>query len=232
MTTIEIILDHYNTLLDAKKIKKIHGTEFQVDMEKYNSTQQEIQEMISYHLKNKGACSNILSHQLTRHRMQIGEVFGEALEYYRATDILYVMEAIELNKIEGNMFRLPPLKGLYKIHHNPMSGLGYSLILNIKNYWFDKQEHIRNDKRKNYAAILEKVPDTNIAHILNYMHMEAVHSKKLTGEWLVYAKHKNKNYFLCLATHNEGDQNIFCNKILSCYNEFPEIASPKNSHQY
>ena len=224
MTTVEIILDHYNTQLDAMKIKKIHGTEFQGEIEKYNATQNEVQEMLSFHLKNSGVCSKILLYQLTRHRMQIGEVFGEALEYYRTSDILHIMEAIELNKMEGNVFRLAPLKGLYKIHHNPMSGLGYSLILNIKNYWFDNEEKIRKDKRKNYAAILDKVLDGNIAHIFNYMHMEAVHSKKLTGEWLVYAKHNNKNYFLCLATHNEGDQNIFSNKIVSCYQEFPEIA--------
>lgn len=225
MTVIEIILEHYNSQLDALEIKKIHGVEFQVDIDTYNAARNEVQEMLRYHLKNNGEYSNVLLHQLTRHRMQIGEVFGEALEYYRATDILHAMEAIELNKIEGNMFRLPPLKSLYKIHHNPMSGFGYSLLLNIKNYWFDKQEHIRKDKRRNYATILEKVPEGNIAHVMNYMHMEAVHSKKLTGEWLVYAKHNYKNYFLCLATHNEGDQNIFDNKILSCYKEFPEIVS-------
>ena len=87
-----------------------------------------------------------------------------------------------------------------------------------------KCARIKKDKRKNYDAILEKVTDGNITHILNYMHTEAVHSKKLTGEWLVYAKSNDKNYFLCLATHSEGDQNIFDNKILSCYQEFPEIS--------
>ena len=53
---------------------------------------------------------------------------------------------------------------------------------------------------------------------------------KLTGEWIVFAKHEGKNYYLCLATHRTSDQSIH-NKIKAvCWREFPFLASttPEN----
>src|SRR3546814_12890254 len=42
---------------------------------------------------------------------------------------------------------------------------------------------------------------------------ERVSQGKLTGEWIVFAKHNNQNFYLTLAAHpsdrNLGDQNIF-----------------------
>lgn len=42
----------------------------------------------------------------------------------------------------------------------------------------------------------------------------------LTGEWIVYARHKGKNYYLTLATHTEPDEKIL-NRIALCRNDFP-----------
>ena len=54
---------------------------------------------------------------------------------------------------------------------------------------------------------------------------DRVYSKELTGEWIVYALHGKIKYYLCLALHDEGDENIFENKIKVCYKQFPELAS-------
>ena len=63
--------------------------------------------------------------------------------------------------------------------------------------------------------------------ILNAMHNKAISeraaNRELKGEWLIYKWVENKNYYLCLATHKERDQNIFENKLKPCLMEFPEL---------
>ncbi len=43
-----------------------------------------------------------------------------------------------------------------------------------------------------------------------------------TGEWIVYAKNNNKNYYLALGQHND-DENIY--KLISryCLIEYPDL---------
>lgn len=48
--------------------------------------------------------------------------------------------------------------------------------------------------------------------------------QKLTGEWIVFAKHEEKNYYLCLATHDLGDQQIFENVRAGRWRQFPFVA--------
>lgn len=46
---------------------------------------------------------------------------------------------------------------------------------------------------------------------------------KWTGEWIVYAKHEDKNYYLCLGKH--GSDDVLREKIDSvCIVEFPFVA--------
>jgi hypothetical protein len=44
---------------------------------------------------------------------------------------------------------------------------------------------------------------------------------ELTGEWIIFAEHDGKNYYLCLATRKEG-YDVIADKIKSeCCPEFP-----------
>lgn len=43
----------------------------------------------------------------------------------------------------------------------------------------------------------------------------------LTGEWIVYAPFEGKNYYLCLASHNDGDEFIASQIKSVCFSEFP-----------
>ena len=44
---------------------------------------------------------------------------------------------------------------------------------------------------------------------------------KLTGEWIVFAKHGGKNHYLGLFTHNAGDQAIYDQIKSICFEQFP-----------
>ena len=46
---------------------------------------------------------------------------------------------------------------------------------------------------------------------------------KLTGEWIVFARHEGKNYYLSLNTHKDGDPYIRARIIEFCLEEFPFI---------
>jgi hypothetical protein len=46
---------------------------------------------------------------------------------------------------------------------------------------------------------------------------------KMTGEWIVFAKIENKNYYLTLGAHEEGENKIL-ERIRTCTTEFPEIT--------
>ena len=43
---------------------------------------------------------------------------------------------------------------------------------------------------------------------------------KLTGEWIVFAKHQGQNYYLCLTTHESGDENIAQSIKAACMPQF------------
>lgn len=46
----------------------------------------------------------------------------------------------------------------------------------------------------------------------------------LTGEWIIFGKYNGQNYYLCIASHREGDETIR-NKILNmCSTEFPFLS--------
>jgi hypothetical protein len=48
---------------------------------------------------------------------------------------------------------------------------------------------------------------------------------KLTGEWIVFAKHDGKNYYLTISTHNTGDEVIYEQIKSVCFPQFPFLAT-------
>lgn len=57
----------------------------------------------------------------------------------------------------------------------------------------------------------------------NYQRRAA--DSQMTGEWLIYAQHVGKNYYLCLGQHDSGDD-VLRKKIDDiCCREFPFLTS-------
>lgn len=234
MTKEEIIKKvhhYYSQQLIARHITTQKVTEFNEDINRYNNCVEDINQRLKIKLKNGGICSKILIKQLAKHNCQLGELYSnqnlssnfEFIEFYNSSEILDIIELIEIGSKQGEQFKHTPLQRLYKIHHNSFSGTGYSLILNIKNYWFNKTDKLIKKREKEFQEIIEKVGINNLPLILHSMHDKAIYSRELTGEWIIYTKYNKINYYLCLALHNEGDTNIFENKIKYCYTEFPEL---------
>lgn len=46
-------------------------------------------------------------------------------------------------------------------------------------------------------------------------------AEELTGEWIVYAKHDERNYYLTLGRH--GEDEAIMTRVGACREEFPEL---------
>lgn len=57
---------------------------------------------------------------------------------------------------------------------------------------------------------------------------QRVKQKNLTGEWLIFAKYENLNYYLCFTQHSstkDGDEAIFAMIKEYCENQYPFLFS-------
>lgn len=180
-------------------------------------------------LANKGRYSSVLKNQLARHRLHLGEKFKNEFGYYNTSEILDIIKLIESGKLSGEPFiRHNKLKnGFMKIHHGTYANNGYSILKNIKNFWF-KNKKIKSHMLDDFHKLIDEYGENNIKEIMYMMHNKAMINKamsnELKGEWLIYKKVNSHHYFLCLAHHKEGDNYIYNEKIIPCINEFPELS--------
>lgn len=214
----------YQHLIEQEKRRVIHShncEETEVECAKLDSAILDTKNRLSVRLV-QGKCSRLLTEQIARHRLNIGEKFNERIEFYNASEILDMLELLENDKINHTDFTGEILIGFSKIHHGTNSGNGYSIVRNIKEYWF-KKGNIRNERQNEFQQIKSDYEQHGISVVLNMMHSRAISKKELRGEWIVFKKHEGKNYYLCLASHYEDDKTIFEEKLMKCLTEFPEL---------
>jgi hypothetical protein len=225
---LEIIYDHFceqenNRLINIEKTEPISISSIE-----YEVVRKDIIERLKVKLK-KGVCSDFLINQLAIHKAQLGEKYGDVIEFYNVSEILNLIEKIENDELTGLPYNKEPLKGYLHIHHNACSGIGASLIRNVKEYWFTNKGVIHKCRVKEFEEILNQNRNGKLSTIAIIMHQKAIFNRNLRGEWLIYRIVDNKKYYLCLASHREGvdrvesDENIFLNKISKCLLEFQEL---------
>lgn len=110
-------------------------------------------------------------------------------------------------------FRNEPLKGLMKTHFTDASFI-------LKNIGIHMGLEHGDGKRLN--KLIQKAFDKNTSGVVDDEFInriatgmtfgalkERAKGQKLTGEWIVFQEHEGKNYYLTLAAHDEGDENIY-----------------------
>ncbi len=124
------------------------------------------------------------------------------------------------------------LRGLWKKHF-------YSdryLAKNISNYWKSSKgerklsAYIDNAFKENESEYLEQETINKISYYTVFHPFEHKSSRAgkarwgITGEWIIFAKHNDKNYYLCIGKHNQ-DESIMTNINNMCKDEFPFLFS-------
>jgi hypothetical protein len=122
--------------------------------------------------------------------------------------------------------RHPPLKGLWHKHY--MQPSMASLAMNIQHglkqfgipYLEQKVREAQEAGEERYFTIADVAPMANDAVQGNWQRLRE--AERLTGEWIVFAKHEGRNYYLTLTTHDKTTHEHERQNIETmCYREFP-----------
>lgn len=111
------------------------------------------------------------------------------------------------------------LAGLHHKHYFQPSFIGQNLANFAESPRFDKM----------YSRVMRdsSIPDDRKLDTVVYRatitaHEQRSNAKKLTGEWIIYKKFRQKNHYLTLATHAERHEQIL-GRVVACRDEFPEL---------
>ena len=120
----------------------------------------------------------------------------------------------------------PPLKGLCHKHHlqDGLPSMALNLQKGLKKFGMPlMNEWIQEAQESGEERIFsEKHVGPIIADIMSGNWKRLVDQQALTGEWIIYAQHEGKNYYLCLGTHDTTTHEDLRRQIDAvCCLEFP-----------
>ena len=118
-----------------------------------------------------------------------------------------------------DQFLHPPLTGLYKKHFTSPR----FIVKNLLNFLRSKEGD------RHFNAVWDeasKVSESNIInetftkYLSHHMVVDPIEiksgSNRLTGEWVVFHRHHDLNYYLTLAFHGETNEQIHKKVVLAC----------------
>jgi hypothetical protein len=125
---------------------------------------------------------------------------------FSVTDVIQELEGVGRGcKPRFNKFRHPPMNKFFKAHFFDARFLARNLI----NHW--GLEFSNSPKLGNLLTRLEQTSENNwqgkVAHeMVLGGYEERARKSKLTGEWIIFAKHNGLNYYLCICQHSKSPQ--------------------------
>jgi hypothetical protein len=124
----------------------------------------------------------------------------------------------------------PPLKGLWHKHYmeSGLRAVAMNLRRGLQKHGLPLFEQRVREAREageerymvpdDVKAIVDDAVQGNLSRLSS--------AAALTGEWILYARHKEANYYLCLATHDESQHDNIRRQIDAlCCQEFPFLAA-------
>ncbi|MGA2636191.1 hypothetical protein [Methylocella sp.] len=145
-----------------------------------------------------------------------------------APEVLEAVNNLEDGELHNGVkpatqFRNLPLKGLWHKHFSPAHFLVNNLLLGLGKNGLKTLVEEALDPSK--SSVITQGMIDELAYRVAYEPVEnRCREGKMTGEWLIFAKHDGKNYYLCLNSHGVGDQFIYDRIMTYCTNEFPKLA--------
>lgn len=121
-------------------------------------------------------------------------------------------------------FNRPPLKGLWHKHFFSAHFLVNNMALALGKKGVEDLVKEVMDPTKSSTITKDMIEE--LAHRVTHVPIEQRDQQgKLTGEWVIFAKHDGKNFYLCLNTHNAGDQFIYDRIVEHCDRDFPDLLN-------
>lgn len=165
---------------------------------------------------------------LLRAQVFSDSVIARVRNPYKVLEQLMVLEGLpgRHNRMKGaTQFKHPPLRGLWHKHFmaEGVRSMAINLRMGLKAYGLPHMQRLVAEAEESGEE--RYLSEEDIAAIVhdavqgNYTRRSE--AAALTGDWIVFAQHEGLNYYLCLAMHETGDQNIRDQIELVCVHEFP-----------
>jgi hypothetical protein len=144
-------------------------------------------------------------------------------------DVLREIKKLESGETDpqtkpASQFSRKPLKGLWHKHFFSAHFVPHNISNALKGGVLEKLVNEVLDPSK--SPIITKEMISELSHRVVHEPIEGrANDNKLTGEWIIFAKHNQKNYYLCCNTHNAGDQMIFDRIESHCPRDFPFLPA-------
>ena len=124
-----------------------------------------------------------------------------------------------------SQFKGEHLKGLWHKHFLPAlpSVIGHNITNHFGKNGVRKLVEDVFDPQKSPTVTQEMINELSHRLITEALE-DRGNQDKLTGEWIIYAKENDKNYYLCICPHTSGDENIARNIKTACLPEFPFLS--------
>lgn len=148
-------------------------------------------------------------------------------------DTLHISD--EIKRIEGagrktstksaTQFRRPPLKGLWHQHFFNAR----FMLKNIGNHWKldsggspELLEMFAEEMAAEESGVVTPELFKRMGHrFIDEAFRDRSTAGRLTGEWIIFAKHEGKRFYLTVALHGEDDASIHERIMKWCQPEFP-----------
>lgn len=126
---------------------------------------------------------------------------------------------------DPDTFKYDPLKGLYKKHFTSARFISKNIINYISGHEGTKRFN-RIFQEATAISGSGYVDDKFIGYLAHHSTIEAylqkISDRSVTGEWIIFHKHNNLNYYLTLGSHIEDDADIFKRASMACdFDNFP-----------
>jgi hypothetical protein len=151
---------------------------------------------------------------------------------FSITDVIQDLEGVGRGgKRRVDQFKHLPLRGFWKAHFFDAQFIARNLI----NHWgleFENSQKF-NALCSGIADEEVKIPSKagwqgRLSHeMIMGAYEERARNNRLTGEWIIFSRHNNNNYYLCISRHTtkEQDQPVFNFLKTLCEHEYPFLLS-------
>jgi hypothetical protein len=126
-------------------------------------------------------------------------------------------------------FTGPHLRGLWHKHFLPdgIPSIARNVMNGLKDYglpWLE--ERVRQAQASGKEEFMTTDDVRSIADEAVYRNLKRrATSSKMTGEWIVFARHEGSRYYLAIAQHDMGDERLRQMIDAVCCHEFPFLQS-------
>jgi hypothetical protein len=143
------------------------------------------------------------------------------------------IEALETQAVPSHLkpatqFRHPPLQGLWHQHYleDGLPAFARNLRKGLGRYGIPfVEEQVAHAKTSGEEKYFTEEDCARIAHDAVVGNWERLlNASTLTGEWIIFAKWQGNNYYLCLGSHDAGDELLRSQIDLVSLSEFPFLS--------